>query len=69
MMFNDIDHAGLVDITTVKTDQTMSRRERIIEYVRQIKDPEHYMCGKFKITELHPDNGPSIEECLLGIVA
>ena len=59
----------LVDIRTVTVEQDLPKPERIIEYVRQLKDPYLYICGKYTITARHPDSGPTLEECLQGMMA
>ena len=57
----------LFDISTVKVDQSLAKTDKIIEFVRQLNgDPLHYKCGKFTVTAIHPIDGPSLEDCLLG---
>ena len=59
----------LVDISTVRVDQSLSKTEKIIEFVRQLNgDPLHYKCGKFTVNAIHPDDGPTLEECLLAMM-
>jgi hypothetical protein len=59
-----INAAELVDIRDVSVDPCLSREERIAEYVRQIKDPCHFKCGKFTVTAKFAENGPTLDECL-----
>ncbi len=44
---NLIDNSGmeLVDIRTVKVDKTLPKKERVVEFVRQIKNPYRFKCG------------------------
>ena len=63
------DNKGLVDIRAVKVDKTLPQDERVIEYIRQIKNPNHYMCLDWEVTAVHADDGPSIEDCLQRIMA
>lgn len=58
----------LIDISTINVDQDLPKFQKTIEYVRQIKDPFHYKCGKFIVTARFPENGPSLEDCLEGIM-
>ena len=58
---------NLVDIKDISVDQNLSKRERIEEYLRQIKDPYHFRCGKFIVTAKFASEGPTIEECLHGL--
>lgn len=59
----------LVDISTVMVERDLPKLEKTIDYVRQIKDPYHYTCGKFTVTARFPDTGPSLEDCLQGMMA
>jgi hypothetical protein len=68
-MRKQINRTDLVDISDIKTDRSKPQRERIIEYVHQIKDPYHFMCNGYIITAIHPDVGPSLEDCLQRIIA
>lgn len=68
-MREDNSTVELVDIRTVKVEPSLPKQEKIVEYVRQIKDPYHYKCGRFTITECHPLTGPTIEECFQGMMA
>jgi hypothetical protein len=59
----------LVDIRDVKVDGNLPKLERILEYLRQIRNPYHFKCGKFTVTARFADNGISIEDCLQSIVS
>ena len=39
----------LVDIRDVAVDKKLPREERVAEFVRQIKNPYHFKCGKFTV--------------------
>lgn len=56
--------SNLVNILTVSTEKSLPQERRIAEYVRQIKDPYHYMCGEFTISAKFTEGGPSLEDCL-----
>ena len=62
-------HEQLVDINDVSVDKNLPKRERIAEFVRQIKDPHHFKCGKFTIITKYADNGVSLEERLKSILS
>lgn len=59
----------LVDIRDVHVDKDLPKQERIAEFVRQIKDPHHFRCGKFEVTARFAADGPTLEECLQRIIA
>lgn len=60
---------NLVDIRDVRVDKNLPRQERIAEYVRQIRDPYHFRCGKFVVTARFTEDGPPLEDCLRGMIA
>ena len=67
-MLENIDNTGLVDITTVSVDKNLPEKERYAEYNRQIQNPLLYICGKYTVKAVHPNNGKSIEDCLRGMM-
>jgi hypothetical protein len=67
-MFENISNAGLVDIRDVNVDRALPQGERVIDYVRQIVDPHHFMCDELDVTLIFADVGPSFEDCLKTIM-
>ncbi|MDR1703705.1 MAG: hypothetical protein LBS19_03330 [Clostridiales bacterium] len=59
------DTGSLVDISDVSVDKNLSKDERIADYVRQIKNPFCFRCGKITVHAKFAANGPTLEECLL----
>ena len=60
--------APLADIRDVSVDQTLPKEERIAEFLRQIKNPYCYRCGKFTVRAQYTENGVSLEDCLKQIL-
>ena len=54
----------LVDIKDIKVDPNLSKQERIIEYIRQIKNPYCYKCGDIIVKVSFSDTAETIESCL-----
>ena len=65
---NHTPQAELADIQTIAVDQTLSKEERIAEFLRQIKNPYCFRCGKFTVRARFADNGVSLEDCLKEIL-
>ena len=63
-MIEDPKYAGLVDIRTVAVDKSLPRQERLNDYIRQIKNPFLYKCGKFIVRSRFLKKGPSLEDSL-----
>ena len=58
----------LVDIRDVSVDPNLSREERIAEFIRQIRNPYLFRCGKFTIHAQFSNNGLTLEDCLKQIL-
>lgn len=58
----------LADIRDVSVDQSLSKEERIAEFLRQIKNPYCFRCGKFTVRAQFADNGVPLEDCLKEIL-
>ena len=58
----------LVDIRDVSVDQNLPKEERIAEFLRQIKNPYCFRCGKFTVRARFANNGVSLEDCLKQIL-
>ena len=63
-----IDREKLVDIRDVVIDRNLPKEERIKEYVRHIKNPYCFKCGKYVVISKFSENGLSLENCLKGIL-
>jgi hypothetical protein len=59
----------LIDIRTVTVDKNLPKHERIAEFIRQIRNPYRFKCGKFTVTTKFTENGPTLEECLQRVMA
>jgi hypothetical protein len=59
----------LVDIRTVSVDKTMPREARIAEFIRQIRNPYKFKCGKFTVTAKYADTGLTLEDCLMQMIS
>ena len=59
---------GLADIRDVSVDQNLPKDERIAEFLRQIKNPYCFRCGKFTVQVKYANNGVSLEDCLKQIL-
>lgn len=58
----------LVDIRDVSVSKELPRGERIAEFVRQIKDPYRFKCGRFTVQASFAADGGTLEDCIKGII-
>ncbi len=63
-----IDREKLVDIRDVIINTDLPKEERIKDYIRQIKNPYCFKCGKYVVISKFSENGLSLEDCLKGIL-
>jgi hypothetical protein len=54
----------LIDIHNISIDMNLPKAERLQEYIRQIRNPYRFRCGKYIINVTFQQNGPSFEDCL-----
>ena len=59
-----VDKSLLVDRNTLKIDKNLPRKERLIQYVKQSKNPYCYLDGDVIVKVSFSDNNVSIEDCL-----
>ena len=52
------------DIREGCVDPKLPKEERIAEFLRQIKNPYCFQCGKFTVRARFAASGPSLEDCL-----
>jgi len=60
---------SLVDIRSVSVDKALPREARIAEFIKQIKNPYKFKCGKFTVTAKYADSGLTLEDCLMQMIS
>ena len=63
-----IDRDALVDIRDVKVNTALPKRERAIDFIRQIGNPYCYKHGKYVVKVGFSDTEVSLEERLAGYI-
>lgn len=63
-----IDRNELVDIRDVKVNTALPKRERAVDFIRQIKNPYCYKHGKYVVKVGFSDTEVSLEERLAGYI-
>lgn len=59
-----VDRNSLMDITEVEVDQKLSKQEKVLRFIEQIKNPYCYRHGKFVVKVSFADTKMSLEELL-----
>ena len=59
-----VDRESLVDIREVQVDDSLPREQRFEEFLRQIKNPYCYRCGKLVVKVSFSDTDATLEDRL-----
>ena len=59
-----VDPATLVDIRDTKVNMKLPHREKVLDYVRQIKNPYCFRCGDVVVKISHADTEATINDCM-----
>ncbi|MBR1445051.1 MAG: hypothetical protein IJ583_16145 [Firmicutes bacterium] len=59
-----VDKSELVDIRNVKVNKDLDIKERIADYVNQIKNPYCFLCGDVVVKVSYNENGKPLENLL-----
>lgn len=66
-----VDPDTLVDINDIKINAKLPKKERVLDFMEQIKNPYCYRCGKVVVKISFNDTGVTLEdrlESLLGMI-
>ena len=66
--FNSPPDLELPDIRNVRINPALPKEERLREFIKQIKDPYCFRCGKFTVRAQFSKNGATLEDCLKQIL-
>lgn len=64
----EIDRDALVDLRTVRINTNLPKAERMLDYVRQIKDPCCYRIGKYVVCLRFSEDSPTVQEVFYELV-
>lgn len=54
----------LVDISTVKIDDTLTPEQKVISFLDQVKNPYCFLCGETPVRVCYADGAPGLGELL-----
>mgnify|MGYP007131988342 FL=1 len=63
-----VDPTGLRDIREVKVNTDLPKRERILDFIRQIGNPYCYRHGKYVVKVSFSDTDVTLEERMLSYI-
>jgi hypothetical protein len=59
-----VDSAALDDIRDVKVNAALPQKERLIDFIRQVKNPYLYKCGKMVVKVSFAETEATLEDKL-----
>jgi len=59
-----VDPTALADIRDVKVNTTLPQRERVLDFIRQVKNPYLYKCGKMVVKVSFAETEATLEDKL-----
>jgi CxxC motif-containing protein len=57
-----VDPKTLVDVTTIKIDENLSKEERVAEFLRQVKNPYCFRVGDVVVKNVYSTDGVTLQD-------
>lgn len=57
-----VDSETLVDVTTIKIDENLSKEERKAEYLKQVKNPYCFRIGDVVVKNVYSNDGVTLQD-------
>ena len=64
----ECDKEQLVDLLSIEIDGERSKRERMLDYLRQVKNPYYFKVGDVAVRLVFDESGRSFQECIKELV-
>ena len=64
----ECDKEQLVDLSSIEIDVEKSKQERMLEYLRQVKNPYYFRVGNVAVRLVFDEDGRSFQECMEELV-
>ena len=64
----ECDKEQLVDLSSIEIDVERSKQERMLDYLRQVKNPYYFKVGDVAVRLVFDEGGRSFQECMEELV-
>ena len=64
----ECDKEQLVDLLSIAIDVERSKQERMLDYLRQVKNPYYFKVGDVAVRLVFDEGGRSFQECMEELV-
>ena len=68
LSIKECDKEQLVDLLSIEIDGEKSKEMRILDYIRQVKNPYYFKVGDVAVRLVFDDGGRSFQECMEELV-
>lgn len=62
-----VDVNTLVDIEKIEIDKTLSKEERISDFIKKVKNPFCFKCNGMVVKTVYRESGENLEDKLVGL--
>ena len=68
LSIKECDKEQLVDLSRIEIDGEKSKQERILDYLRQVKNPYYFKVGDVAVRLAFDEGGRSFQQCMEELV-
>ena len=64
----ECDKEQLTDLSSIEIDSRKSKQERVLDYLRQVKNPYYFRVGDVAVRLVFDEGGRSFQQCMEELV-
>lgn len=64
----ECDKEQLTDLSSIEIDREKSKQERMLDYLRQVKNPYYFRVGDVAVRLVFDEGGRSFQQCMEELV-
>ena len=68
LSIKECDKEQLMDLKSIEIDEEKSKEERILDYIRQVKNPYYFKVGDVAVRLSFDEGGRTFQECMEELV-
>ena len=68
LSIKECDKEQLTDLSSIEIDREKSRQERMLDYLRQVKNPYYFRVGDVAVRLVFDEDGRSFQQCMEELV-
>ena len=68
LSIKECDKEQLTDLSSIEIDREKSKQERMLDYLRQVKNPYYFKVGDIAVRLVFDEGGRSFQQCMEELV-